>query len=112
MGRARVGAARGGPVSDGPVSDGPVSDGPVLDEAAFRDQVALTMHELNNVLSVIQLTADLLDREAVPAGQASQTIRDQVQEAVKIVERLRRHARAAVDAPEDPPSARRLPAAP
>jgi len=63
------------------------------DEAAFRTDVAQTMHELNNALSVIQLTADLLDRDAVPADQASETIRDQVQDAVKIVEGLRRRAR-------------------
>lgn len=51
------------------------------------------MHELNNVLSVVQLTADLLDRDAVPAAQASETIREQVQEAVQLVEGLRRRAR-------------------
>ena len=71
-----------------------MSDQQPLDEAAFRAEVAQTMHELNNVLSVVQLTADLLDRDALPASQASTTIRDQVQQAVKIVEGLRRHARA------------------
>ena len=62
-------------------------------DAAFHDQVAETMHELNNVLSVVQLTADLLDRDAVPVGQASETIREQVQEAVQLVESLRLRAR-------------------
>ena len=55
-------------------------------DAAFRDAVATTMHELNNVLSVVQLTANLLDRDAVPVAQASETIRQQAQEAVRLVE--------------------------
>jgi signal transduction histidine kinase len=65
------------------------------DRNDFRDDVALTMHELNNVLSVVQLTADLLDRDAVAPAQASETIREQVREGVRIVEQLRRRARTA-----------------
>ena len=70
-----------------------VSEQRSADEAEFHDYVAQTMHELNNVLSVVQLTADLLDRDAVPAAQASETIRQQVREAVQLVEELRRRAR-------------------
>ena len=73
-----------------------VSEQRSANEAEFHDQVAQTMHELNNVLSVVQLTADLLDRDAVPADQASETIRQQVQEAVRLVEALRRRARGTV----------------
>lgn len=72
-----------------------MSSRPPTNRNDFRDDVALTMHEINNVLSVVQLTADLLDRQAVPAAQASETIREQVREAVQIVERLRQRARSA-----------------
>ncbi len=64
-------------------------------DADFRNTVALAMHDLNNVLSVVQLTADLLDNGAVEPAQASATIREQVQEAVKLAEGLRREARGA-----------------
>ena len=67
-------------------------------DADFRESVAKTMHELNNVLSVVQisavqLNADLLDRDALPPGQASDTIRARIPEAVHIVEGLRPEAR-------------------
>ena len=62
-------------------------------DADFRESVAKTMHERNNVRSVVQLSVDLLDRDALPPGQASDTIRERVPEAVRIVEGLRPEAR-------------------
>lgn len=62
-------------------------------DAEFRDIVALTMHDLNNVLSVVQLTADLIARDALAATEGADTIRDQVQQAAKLVEGLRKQAR-------------------
>ncbi|MEE9277858.1 MAG: histidine kinase dimerization/phospho-acceptor domain-containing protein [Dehalococcoidia bacterium] len=66
---------------------------PDLPDADFRDQVATAMHNLNNVLSVVQLTADLIERDAIDQASAVETIREQVQEAVKLVEGLRLEAR-------------------
>ncbi len=51
------------------------------------------MHNLNNVLSVVQLTADLIERDAIDQASAVETIREQVQEAAKLVEGLRLEAR-------------------
>ena len=49
-------------------------------------------HELNNVLGVIRLTADLLTQGSMAPERAGANILQEVDEAVRLIERLRSHA--------------------
>ena len=67
--------------------DGPPGAQSPLD-SAFRESVARALHDLNNVISVVQLCADLLERQAVEPADAAATIREQVLQATRIIEKL------------------------
>ena len=55
-------------------------------------EVKQAVHALNNSLSVLRLTADLLDQQIVEPPPAAQTMRKELSEVVKIMETLRRTA--------------------
>lgn len=53
------------------------------------DLIAHTAHELNNGLAVIRLTADLLTQGAMAPERAGATILHEIDEAVRLIGRLR-----------------------
>ena len=67
-------------------SDAQPSSASAADLAAT---VADDSHALSNVLGVIQLTTDLLDRAAVDRDEATRMLRDQVTVAGELMTRLR-----------------------
>ncbi|HJN92342.1 MAG TPA: hypothetical protein QGF05_06415 [Dehalococcoidia bacterium] len=68
-------------------------DGPASSEERLRSSVRSTVHELNNALSVLNLTTELLSDDHMDLETASAQMREQVQQAIRLVENLHRIAR-------------------
>ncbi len=61
--------------------------------APARDELQVTIdgiaHEINNSLSVLRLTADLLRQQAIDPVEAGTAVRDEAVKAAGLVKRLR-----------------------
>lgn len=71
----------------------PPNGGSESSEARLRSSVRDTVHELNNALSVLLLTTELLGDDSMDLDVAAKQMREQVQVAVRLVGNLQRVSR-------------------